>query len=811
MIPETISHYRIVSSLGKGGMGDVYLAEDTRLDRRVAIKFLPAESVADERAKARLIREAKAAAKLDHPNVCAIYEVGQEAEWNFIVMQYVEGETLASRIARGPIELIQVVDIARQAADALTEAHAHQIIHRDIKPQNIMITARGQVKVLDFGLAKSVKDTPPSQGDAATAKSLTNEGAIAGTVAYMSPEQLRGDPLDGRSDIFSLGAVIYEMVSGHSPFASGSAATTISAILNREPPMLARYIRDVPEALEWIVTKALRKDREERHQTAKELLGDLTNLKRKLESQTNLEHISGQGAFQPPPPPQPAAPPTDLMTKLFMVRRLIWTVIVPILAILYIFVRPALRERFAPDRPLSAIDSIAVLPFVNVSGEPDTEYLSDGMSDTLIGNLSQLSNLRVISLSSVLKYKGQQVDPQTVGRELNVRALVTGRFIQRRDRVSVSTELVDIRDNRRLWGEQYDRKSSDILQLPNQISRQIVANLKLEPSRQERSQMGKRYTEDGEAYKLYLQGRFYWNKYTEAGFRKSIEYFTQATEKDPGYALAYAGMADAYAQLGFDFDSKESIPKSREFATKALELDDSLAEAHVSVAAVKLMYDWNFAAAEKELKRAIELNPSYPDARHFYGHYLEIAKRSKEAIQVTRQGVDLDPNSLIINSELALAYYLDHQYNEAIKQSLKTIDLDPNFPVSHVYLGMAYGKNRRYEDAIRELKKGLELDPTESQTLVELGYVYAVSGRKGEAENMIRQLKQKVSQSAADSYVLAPIYAGLGDRDQAFAWLEKAYAERSFWLIFLNVDPNLDSLRSDPRFADLVRRVGLPS
>jgi tetratricopeptide (TPR) repeat protein len=338
-----------------------------------------------------------------------------------------------------------------------------------------------------------------------------------------------------------------------------------------------------------------------------------------------------------------------------------------------------------------------------------------------------------------------------------------------------------------------------------------VENLRLQANRNERSQMVKRYTEDTEAYRLYLQGRFYWNKYTEAGFRKSIEYFTQAAEKDPSYALAYAGMADAYAQLGVEFDSRESIPKTREFAMKALQLDDTLAEAHASVAAVKLMFDWDFAAAERELKRAIELNPSYPDARHFYGHYLEVAKRAKEAIQVTRQGVDLDPNSLIINSELALAYYLDRQYNEAIKQSLKTIDLDTSFPLSHVYLGMAYGKSGKYEDAIRELKKGLELDPSESHTLMELGYVYAVSGKKAEAENLILQLKQKASQSGADSYVLAPIYTGLGDRDQAFASLEKAYAEHSFWLIFLNVEPNLDPLRSDPRFANLVRRVGLPS
>ena len=819
MIPETISHYRIISTLGKGGMGEVYLAEDTRLERKVAIKILPPESSSDERAQVRLIREAKAVAKLDHPNVCAIYEVVQEDSRSFIVMQYVEGETLSTRIARGPIELSQAVDIARQVADALAEAHAHQIIHRDIKPQNIMLTARRLVKVLDFGLATSFKTLESPQGDAATAKSLTDEGNIAGTVSYMSPEQLRGEPLDARTDIFSLGSVIYETVSGHAPFASESAATTISAILNREPPMLARFVRDVPEALEWIVTKALRKDREERHQTAKELLGDLTNLKRKLDSQTNLEHVIPAAAAPGPPsdsrdsfrPPAPPPHRGDFATKVLAVRKLVWSVVVPILVISYVFVRPALRSRFDVVPTASSIDSIAVLPFVNVSGEPDTEFLSDGISDTLIGQLSQLSNLRVISLSSVLRYKGRQVDPETVGRDLNVRAVLAGRFIQRNGRVSISTELVDIRDNRRLWGEQYDRKADDILRLPTQISRAVVDNLRMKPSRDERRLMAKRYTEDSEAYRLYLQGRFYWNKYTEAGFRKSIEYFTQATQKDPSYALAYAGMADAYAQLGFELDSRESIPKTREFATKALELDDTLAEAHVSAAAVKLLYDWDFPTGEKELKRAIELNPSYPDARHFYGHYLEVVKRTREAIQVTRQGVDLDPNSLIINSELAWAYYFDRQYNEAIKQSQKAIELDPNFPVSHVYLGMTYGKTGRYEDAIRELKKAVELDPSASQSLVELGYVYAVSGKKAEAEDLIRQLKLKVSKSGTDSYLLAPIYAGLGDRDQALAWLEKAYAEHSLWMIFLNVDPDFDAVRTDPRFVALVRRVGLPS
>jgi TolB-like protein/Tfp pilus assembly protein PilF len=458
------------------------------------------------------------------------------------------------------------------------------------------------------------------------------------------------------------------------------------------------------------------------------------------------------------------------------------------------------------DQPIT---SLAVLPFTNVSGDSNTEYLSDGISDSIISSLSQVSNLKVISLTSVLRYKGQQVDPRTIGQELNVRAVLTGTLIQRPDGLSISTELIDIRDNSRIWGEQYNRKVADILQLQSEIAQEISGKLRLRLSGDDQQQLAKSHTTNSEAYQLYLQGRFYWNKYTKAGFRKSIEYYNLAIEKDPNYALAHAGIADSYVQLGIDFLVEDAVPRARTHATRALDLDDTLAEAHMSLGEVKLFYDWDWPSAEREFKRAIELKPNYPDTYHFYGHYLETIGRFDDAIAVTKRALELDPNSLIINSELAWAYFFARQTSESEKQALKTLDLDPRFGVARQYLGRAYAQERRYDEAIAALKQArVDVDDFPG-VMMDLGCVYAAAGNRTEALKIIHELEDRISKGI-DPYLIAPIHALLGDRDQAFAWIEKAYAKRSFWLPFLKSEPRLESLRSDPRFADLVRRVGIP-
>ncbi|MEK6324036.1 MAG: protein kinase [Acidobacteriota bacterium] len=579
----TISHYRILSRLGAGGMGEVYLAEDTKLARQVAIKVLPAGSIADERAHKRLIREAQSAATLDHPNICSIYEVGEEGSRSFIVMQYVKGETLAGRIQRNPMNLQEALDVAAQVADALTEAHSQGIIHRDIKPQNIMITARGQVKVMDFGLAKVVKERSLTVSEAETESLLTEPGTIIGTVPYMSPEQVRGETLDSRSDMFSFGAVVYEMVSGRQPFAAESAAATTSAILTTEPLPLARYSREAPAELERIVSKALRKDREERYQSARDLLIDLKSLKHHRDLEAEVERskksisVAATGGQAIGERTKESATPTReaLAPATSSIEYVITGVLrhkVPFAALALALITLAGVGVYLLSSGGKAIDSVAILPFVNVSADPNTEYLSDGITESLISSLSQLPNLKVMSRSSAFRYKGREIDPQAVGRELKVQAVLTGRVVQRGEGLAISLELVDARDNRQLWGEQYNRKLSDILAVQAEISREISQKLRLRLSGAEQKQLTKHHTENAEAYQLYLKGRHHWNKLAEEETKKAIEYFNRAIESDPSYVLAYAGLADCYSHLVLFGSSpqKDTFPKAKAAAMKAI-------------------------------------------------------------------------------------------------------------------------------------------------------------------------------------------------------------------------------------------------
>jgi eukaryotic-like serine/threonine-protein kinase len=648
MNQPSVSHYRILNKLGAGGMGEVYLAEDTQLNREVAIKFLPDESSADEGAGKRLVKEARAAAKLDHPNICSIYEVGEEDGRSFIVMQYVKGETLAARIQRKPMGVQEALDVAAQVADALAEAHSHGIIHRDIKPLNIMVTGRGQAKVMGFGLAKMIRSGDLTDNEAETQTLLTEPGLIMGTVPYMSPEQVAGEMLDARSDIFSFGAVLYEVVTGTQPFASDNAAAIISTILTKEPPPLARYSREVPSELERIVSKALCKDREQRYQTARDLLIDLKSLSQKLTFEAKLgastparsigesKAVSDKKQTTVETVPQPAATTAEVGTRLTRsskdsligVRRHRFRfagVGLVLIALAGGGIYLVLGHR-------KAIDSLAVLPFTNVSGDPNTEYLSDGITESLINNLSQLPNLTVMSRNSVFRYKGQEADAQAAGRDLKVQAVLTGRMVQRGDSLSIIVEFIDVRNNSHIWGEQYNRRLFDIFAVQGEIARQISERLRLRLSGDDQRRLTKHDTENTEAYQLYLKGRYYWNKRSAEGTRKAIEYFRQATDADPNYALAYAGLADSYGFLT-EFSGvpkEETSPKARAAARKALELDDTLAEAHISLA-VNLQADMDWSGAEREFKRAIELNPNYPTAHHWYSEYLQVMGRLDES------------------------------------------------------------------------------------------------------------------------------------------------------------------------------------
>ncbi len=793
--------YEIRSPLGAGGMGEVYLAWDTQLERPVALKILPAEVAFDQRRMRRFIQEAKAASALNHPNILTIYEIGQAGSAHFIATEFIDGETLRASLASSArMEMGGVLDIATQVASALAAAHAAGIVHRDIKPENIMLRQDGYVKVLDFGLAKLTAKSsarPTVDSDASTLIE-TEPGVVFGTAQYMSPEQARGLALDARTDIFSIGVVLYEMVAGRRPFEGATISDMIVSILERQPPTLATYQREIPDTLEWIVSKALRKDREERYQTAKDLAIDLRRLKQSLEIDAELErskHSRSDGGAASADKGRAAAETVKGPAQMSDLSRT---------------VTPVLKRRSR-----KAIDSLAILPLVNASGDPNAEYLSDGITESIINILSQIPKLRVMARSSVFRYKGLEVDPQTVGRELGVRAVLIGRALQLGDSIVIGTELVDAADGSQLWGEQYRRNFSDIFALQEEISREISEKLRLKLTVDEKKRLTKRYTENTEAYHLYLKGRYYENKFfNEAAIRRAIEYFQQAIDCNPTYALAYAGLADCYIRLSHTnvTPSKDGFAKARAAVMKALEIDDTIAEAHISLAKIKSTFDWDFPAAEEEYKRAIEINPNYATAHHAYGRHLMIMGRFDQAAVEIRRASELDPLSLIINADLSAPLFFAQQYDRAIESLRKTLEMDPNFALAHGRLGIAYAFKGMYEEAIAEYQRVIELSGSRAETpgiSAVLAHAYAASGRADQARDILNRLKEQSQRSYVSPCDIAEVHAALGEEDQAFEWLEKAYDARSSDLRFLKVSPSFtDSFRLDPRFTDLLRRVG---
>jgi serine/threonine protein kinase/Tfp pilus assembly protein PilF len=810
VIPERVSHYSILDRLGAGGMGEVYLAEDTVLNRRVAIKFLPNDSLADPQANRRLIREAQAAAKLDHPNICTIHEVGEEADRCFIVMEYVEGETLASRIRNKRLDLNECLEIAVQVADALAAAHSQGITHRDIKPQNIMLTSHHQVKVIDFGLAKVIRDKSLVDSEAVT-ESLITSGAIVGTITYMSPEQVRGESLDARSDIFSFGAVLYEMVTGDQLFAAGSAAMTITAVVSRKPPALTQYSSNVPDELERIVSKALQKEREERYQTIRELLNDLRSLKHHLEFEEELKRSGAPLADAKTKRLSEFTSPRTESKLEYLVNRIkhhrrnliigLSAFVLAVVVAAYFF--------YLPNTP-KAIDSIAVLPLTNVSGDSSADYLSDGISEALINSLTELQQLRVIARTTAFRYKGKDVDPLAVGRELKVRAVLMGRMRQIGDTLNIQVDLVDAATGAQLWGKEYERKVSDILSVKRLIARDVTGKLRLGLSGQQQQKLSKGDTANPEAYEFYLRGCYFRNRRTADDLRKAIEQFQQAIDLDPNYALAYVGMSDSYVLLEqyAGTPSSETLPKARAAIERALEIDDSLAEAHTSLARIEGQ-SWNNDEAEREYKRAIVLNPNYATAHHWYGMFLRNRGRFDEAMPEIKLAKELDPLSPGIGAALAGTLYMKGEQDAAIEEAKKVIELDPKQPIAHWTLGIFYRLQGRYGEAIAEEVKAVELSGRASLYLSELGVCYAAAGNRAGALELLKEVEEKYNRREAVGLYVADVYAELGNKDQAFAWLEKDFQAHDGQLPQIAHNPP-KGLRDDPRFQDLLRRIGLP-
>lgn len=775
MIGKTISHYKILEKLGGGGMGVVYKAQDLKLDRFVALKFLPPYLGQAEEEKKRFIHEAKAASALDHNNICTIYEIDETEDGQmFIAMAYYKGETLKKKIERGPLPIDEAIEFAQQVAQGLAKAHNQQIVHRDIKPANIMVTDDNVVKIVDFGLAKLSGMTK-----------LTKEGTTLGTVAYMSPEQVGGEEVDHRADIWALGVILYEMLAGEHPFKGDYEQAVIYSILNEDPVSVVRLAGEIPAILERSVHKMLAKRTEERYQHMEEVLSDLKAIEHEI------------GAEKKPSVQPSRSRNIPLYATVGVAFLLVFVLVIGLLL-------------WLDSKTDATFDSIAVLPLDNLSGDPEQEYFADGMTEALIAELAQISALRVISRTSVMQYKEKKKPMSEIARELNVDAVVEGSVLHSGERVRVTAQLINARLDQHLWAKSYERDVRDVLVLQKEVARAVADEIKVKLTAQEEAKLSRGRSVNPKAHKAYLKGSYHLQKYTEEGMKKAIEYFQQAIELDSEFAPAYAGLTDAYSAMrSIYLPPHEVMPKAMAAAIKAVELDETLAEAHVAVGAVKLYYEFDWTGAEKAFKRAIKLNPNLARVHYLYASCLSVMQRHEEAIEEITRALELDPLSPLIQADAAWIYYLARQYEQAVEQGLKAIELEPNFWLAHTLLGLAYEKTGRFAQAIAALEKARQLD--DSSTILEmLAGAYAVAGQINKAKEVLNELTESSKHRYVCPYEVATVYAGLEEVEPALRWLEKAYNERADCLPWLAADPKLDPVRTHPHFQDLLNRLGFP-
>ncbi len=815
---QKFGHYEIISQIGVGGMGEVYLAKDGNLERRVAIKILNEEFSRNESNVQRFIQEAKAASSLNHPNILVIHEIAVSDGANYIVSEYIEGQTLREVIGEENLKPSEMLDIAIQVAGALAAAHGANIVHRDIKPENIVVRPDGYVKILDFGLAKLVQPkTPLVGGDDPTAKqNKTAQGIVMGTVNYMSPEQAKAEKVDQRTDIFSLGVVIYEMVAGRTPFQGNSMSETFANLINTEPQPLSRYASNVPDELQRIVSKTLIKNRKDRYQTIQELHSDLKILRENLEFDQrmgrarSLEDGSSSGFLSERPDGQAIrtgeniANPTGRITQ-----GRPWAALALGLALFltifgagyYFFVSKA-----SPTRR-----SLAVLPFVNASRDPNAEYLSNGLTESVVNNLSQLSGLKVMSRNSAFRFRDDQTNTRNIASQLGVETLVTGDVQQLGDKFIINVRLIDGRDDSQIWGNQYVRTSGDMIAAQNEIARAVAQNLQLKLSPSDTQLLNKVYTENAEAWQLYQRGRLSVFKLTAPEVQKGIEYFRQAIEIDPTYALAYVGLSEAYRSeaLAGERDPEECFPKAKVAAQKAIDIDGGLAEAHGSLAVSSFWYDWDWAVSEEQNKRALELNPNSAPTHLFYAHLLSNTGRHSEALAAIKRARELDPLSPFANALEGQLLLHAGKPDEALDRLKKTFELDENFYFPHMFAASVYIEKGLFEQAISEARLASKLAPNQTMSDVYLAYALAKFGRREESLAILDKLTERAKTRFVPPAHFAMLYNGLGETDKAFEWLEKGFKARDAKMTFLKVEPKWNNLRSDPRFVDLMKRMNL--